>query len=259
MVIKTILVALSLEHDCTIVAQRAVQLANQHGAQLVGVHVIPALDIFEPAIPSSVDATDLERIVRDQSASKLKSMLEKAETPAIITVETGVPHIAIDALAASYAADLVIIGAGVSHGVREKIFGSTADRVVRSASCPILVVRNAAHSAYKRIVVGVDFSQAATAAAEFSFHLAPSAARELLHAVSIPLEFKQAMLEAGTPKNQVENYRRAIIDRVEQRISGAFGEHESAFEGFSVVESPPATALLRASQDPATDLLTLGT
>ncbi len=257
MTIKTILVALSLEEDCAIVASRAVQLADQHDAQLVGVHVIPSFDVFKLAPPLSVDLADLERLVRDTAADKLSSMLEKARIPAIVAVETGAPHKAIGTLAASHDVDLIVIGAGNAQGVRENVFGSTADRIVSTSSRPILVARDAAHIAYKQIVVGTDFSEASIAAAEFALRLAPSAARKLLHAVAIPPEFKQAMFSAGTARNDVELYRQAIIDRAEKQIVEVFGGEGSV--PYSVVAGPPAAVLLRASQEPETDLLALGT
>ncbi|MFA7680815.1 MAG: universal stress protein [Pigmentiphaga sp.] len=52
MPIKTIVVALALDDDSKRVAGRAVQLANQHQAQLVGVHVLENLPFLNQAGPT---------------------------------------------------------------------------------------------------------------------------------------------------------------------------------------------------------------
>ena len=41
--------------------------------------------------------------------------------------------------------DLVVMGTHGDTGLTRVVLGSTADRVVREASCPVMVVRQAAH------------------------------------------------------------------------------------------------------------------
>lgn len=84
-----------------------------------------------------------------------------------IVVSAGKPCQIIDEIAEREAADLVVIGPGKARNIREKVFGSTADRTVRSSPRPVLVVRSpAASDPYRRLVVAADFSTASQAAAE---------------------------------------------------------------------------------------------
>jgi nucleotide-binding universal stress UspA family protein len=49
-------------------------------------------------------------------------------------------------LATDLAADLVLVGTHDRHGVRRLMLGSVAERVVRKAPCPVLVVREKDHA-----------------------------------------------------------------------------------------------------------------
>jgi nucleotide-binding universal stress UspA family protein len=65
-------------------------------------------------------------------------------------VETGKPWRTILAMAQEMYADLIVVGAHVHGGFGRLLLGSTADQVVRHAFCPVLVVRETAHSARAR-------------------------------------------------------------------------------------------------------------
>lgn len=260
MAIRTIMVALAFEEDGQRIADRAVQLANDHDAQLIGVHVLENLQFLEAGFPSSVDMDALVTLVRDESHQRLRDWLNASTTPAATKVETGKPYAAIEALAASHSADLIVMGPGVARTLREKVFGSTADRVVRCAPCSVLVVRNNAVAPYRHIAVGVDFSDHAKAAAMWASRLAPEV-RELIHAVEIPLAFKQAMLKAGATQQEIERYRRARAKAARQRLLDVFGDDGRLPTSTQVriVQGDPAVVLLHASRREGTDLVALGT
>lgn len=261
MPIKTILVALSLEEDSKHVADRAIQLANQHKAQLVGVHVIESLPLFDSDLPSSIDTATLASMIENQSLSQLQLLLDTAEKPGITHVEAGKPHAIIERLAASHHADLIVIGPGVPKSLREKVFGSTADRVVRCSPCPVLIVRKEAGPPYKHIAIGVDFSDHAQAAALWASRLSPTASREFIHAFDIPLPFEQAMLKAGTSRMEIERYRDTKAKTARQQILKIFGENGRVPTAarIRIIQGNAPAALIRASHRKTVDLLALGT
>ncbi len=261
MPIKTIVVALALEDDNRQVAERAIQLANQHQAQLIGVHVIDSLPEQDIPLPSAIDANALTNTVREQSGEQLRTLLAAADKPAIIQVETGKPHELIQHIAQKCDADLLIIGPGAAVGMREKLFGSTADRLVRSAPCPVLVVRNEVSDPYARIAVGVDFTAYAYAAARWAERLAPDATRQLIHAFKVPHSFEQAMLKSGTSSVDMELYRQARVKAAQKQIRSAFVEQEELPKStqLHVVYGDAGLTLIKISQQKPTDLVALGT
>lgn len=80
------------------------------------------------------------------------------------------------------AADLVVVGGGGREGIGAVMLGSTAERVVRSSSAPVLVVRQEPAADYAHVLVPVDFSEDARAALELARDLAPNATLHLVHA-----------------------------------------------------------------------------
>lgn len=98
-------------------------------------------------------------------------------------VEEGIATDHILSLAEAEAVSLIVMGA---HGLREVgrlIVGSVAERVLRKARCPVLVVRKPAHDfvsperdgdpvILKRIVLGMDFSQHAHHSLKFALSFA---------------------------------------------------------------------------------------
>lgn len=261
MAIKTILVALALDEESGPVANRALRLAEERGAQLVALHVLEELPFQRPELPSSLDPEALEASLSEKSAEALGSLLEPARTRALMKVATGKPYTEILALAAGHEADLIVIGPGRAETLRERLFGSTADRVVRCAPCPVLVVRNRESDPYRHIAIGMDFSEAAAAAARTASLLAPSALHEFIHAIEIPLPFKQALLKAGAGRQQIEQYRRAKASAARQQMMEVFernGQLPSSRK-IRILQGDPARILLEATQPGRADLVALGT
>ena len=261
MPIKTIVVALAATDDDQRIAERAVQLADQHQAQLIGVHVLDSLPPQDDGLPSTTDTAALANVMREQSEVQLRQLLVHAHRPASIQLETGKPHEAIEQIAARCHADLLIIGPGVARNLRENVFGSTADRLVRQAPCPVLVVRREVAGPYARVAVGLDPSRHAQQALHHAAQLSPGAALELIHAVQIPQPFIQAMLRAGTPKAEIERYRRARARTARQQIMEIFNERGPLPDNsrLKIIHGDPGLSLLRISRMKSIDLVAIGT
>lgn len=261
MPIKTILVALALDDDSEHVARRAVQLAHQHRATLIGVHVIESPALHDADMPLSINAVTLATMIEAQSTHELQSLLALQNGSAILHVEPGKAHKVIESVASAHSADLIIIGPGVAKGLQERLFGSTADNVIRYASCPVLVVRRDVSAPYRSIAVGVDFSEHAKAAARWASSLSPAATRELIHASEIPLQFEQAMLKAGTSQAEIDNYRNARAETAQKKIIQMYGDKGQLPKAtrVSIIRGEPATTLINASRRKTTDLVALGT
>ncbi len=262
MAITTIVAALALETDNDPVAGRALQLARLHNAKLVFVHVVEDVLSFDVGLPAPVEAAVLWRLVEHEATERVKKLVEHSglkQAPEII-VATGSPFEIINVMAARHNADLVIIGQGKRRNIREKVFGSTADRVVRLARVPVLVVKSAETKAYENLSVSVDFSDASKAALKAAADIAPNAAVTMIHVVEIPLAFEQAMLLSGTGQMEIKLYRQAKVESARKELKESFAE-----AGFSVVDEKlqimgghPSDTLSRHARSGRTDLIALG-
>jgi universal stress protein A len=59
--------------------------------------------------------------------------------------EMGTPHTEINRVAREAGFDLIVIGTHGRTGLKHVLLGSVAERVVRTAPCPVLTVRSADH------------------------------------------------------------------------------------------------------------------
>jgi nucleotide-binding universal stress UspA family protein len=78
----------------------------------------------------------------------------------------GAPHQVLASVAREAAADLIIVGALDDHGSGRQLLGSTADRLIRSAHCPILILRNGMILPPLRVLAPVDFSSTSARAVD---------------------------------------------------------------------------------------------
>src|SRR5690625_877421 len=149
MQLKTILVGLTLDEDSEKIVSRALQLAAQHNATLIGVHVIEDSALQDSGVLPSGNVSTLTRLIEDESKRKLESLFTSQAENVVLHIESGKAYKVIEKVAALHDVDVIVIGPGAASGLRERLFGSTADYLVRYASCPVLVVRRNARIPYQ--------------------------------------------------------------------------------------------------------------
>ncbi len=100
------------------------------------------------------------------------------------SVVMGDPYQEIAARAHELTADLVVLGRHGHRAFADAMIGSTAERVVRTCTTPVLVVNQASTRPYRRALVAVDLSHSARAAFEAALRLLDAHAPEVrvLHA-----------------------------------------------------------------------------
>jgi len=259
--VNTIVTALDLESGSDAVLARAIQLATAHAARLLVLHVIEAEPLQQVAALLGRSETDLEEDLERQAISAIEALLIEGQRTrrTDIQVEFGAPHEVITRIAGERHADVIVIGKGKGQSLREKVLGSTADRVIRTAIAPVLVIRKASAKPYQQVVVGVDFSPQSAAAVEAARKLTPGAALQLVHVDDIPFSFEQAMLRAGTPQIEKQRYRSARTERAGHEMSAFVRDVVGAGRvDTRVVDGEPGPALVRLSKGRKVDLVALG-
>src|SRR5690606_25816419 len=83
-----------------------------------------------------------EDYARQQGEEALKSI---GYSPSRFILRQGSPFFEILAAAKEESADLIVIGTHGRGAIAHILMGSVAERVVRKASCPVLVVREGEH------------------------------------------------------------------------------------------------------------------
>ena len=142
--IHSILVPIDFSVHSKNALKYAVSMAEQFRAKLHLVYVV------EPTIyPADlgfgqVVLPGVEDELRAKGAAELQALIDKeigGRVEATSTVRTGNPHHEILGEAEERKVDLIIVATHGHSGVEHMLFGSTAERVVRHAHCPVLTVR----------------------------------------------------------------------------------------------------------------------
>ncbi|MES2938331.1 MAG: universal stress protein [Pseudomonadota bacterium] len=118
-------------------------------------------------------------------------------------------------------ASLVVLGAQRSNVLRDWMFGTPAERLIRLCGCPVLVVKKPATSGYRRVLVPVDFGPAAAPAVRAAATLTRCTRIEVFH--SLDTRNEVTMRAAEVPEAAVRQYRQRSADRARARIEELIG------------------------------------
>jgi nucleotide-binding universal stress UspA family protein len=144
MKIKTVLVTTDLSDLSKKAFPHARDLAEKYEARIVVAFVeeyrLPPLVLEYPA----VGFEEIARQQREQANERLRELAEEQLGPGMATdlrVVDGIAHVGIVQLAREIEADLIVMATHGRGFFSHAILGSTTERVVRRAPCPVLVVR----------------------------------------------------------------------------------------------------------------------
>jgi universal stress protein A len=144
--IKDILVPIDFS-ECSKKALRyAIPLAKAQGAKLTLLNVVPSHSAMGQT--AGVDFTAITSPLRAAAQKRLAALAAdevRGEVLAKSFVRAGLPSAEVLAEARSLPTDLIVISTHGHTGVTHLILGSVAEHVVRSAPCPVLVVREKEH------------------------------------------------------------------------------------------------------------------
>lgn len=155
MTLKHIAVATDLGEHSLPALDAALDLAEVHGARVSLVHIIeptptpPGLEAFAlegMPIDWVERVTDARRSVADQ---KLNAMCaEKRRAPSVIVpvLLTGLLPDTLNEFLVRDQADLLVVASHGRRGVAHFFLGSVAERLMRTAPCPVLVIKPSAPS-----------------------------------------------------------------------------------------------------------------
>ena len=127
--------------------QEAIRFAVDQKAELAIIHVIDivVVDGGEASVEIYIDSMrDLARdtLEHARKAAQAAGIEPLVQSPEIVTTAYHVAG-AIAKAAQDWKADLLVVGTHGRRGVDRLLLGSVAERIVRMAPCPLLMVRGA--------------------------------------------------------------------------------------------------------------------
>jgi universal stress protein E len=252
--IRTIVAGVSqpAENDPTLVA--AAELARWTGARL---HLVQAFTIPPVFSPPELGYIPAEWAL--QYAERIRARLENAAhtlpggESAVCHAVSGPPAPAILEVAEKEGADLVVVGAAGAGRLGGSFLGTTAQRVLRGAAVPVLVVRRPLHRPLERVLLTTDLSEMSAAVHEEGLATAtavfgePRGIRSLL-VLSFPL------IPTPLPREVLDM---AALESMETFLAAR--RRRSATVEPVVREGAPAQEIAAEAQDWKADLLVVGT
>ncbi|MFT5324986.1 MAG: nucleotide-binding universal stress UspA family protein [Planctomycetaceae bacterium] len=137
---KTILVPVDFSDPSVEAIRTALELVNDPAS----VHVLHVLDEIEHTAPAVLFGEFDEPARKQRAGEFLSEFLKRHELTGLTElVQVGNPGIVISDYAKQSGAELVVMPSHGHHGLRRILLGSVAERVLRHAECPVLVLRRA--------------------------------------------------------------------------------------------------------------------
>ena len=122
--------------------QHAIALAKHSGAELILLRVLVPLSRSH-----NLPEASLQRVEESTAASAAEYMeriaagISEQDIPVHVVTTEGRPHLEITRYVDDNQVDLIVMSTRGQSGISRWLMGSVADRVVRGASVPVLLVR----------------------------------------------------------------------------------------------------------------------
>jgi len=182
-------------------------------------------------------------------------------------IATGIPSEEVLAAARAEGTDLIVVGTVGKTGVEHILLGSTAERIIRTAPCPVLAIRTERSRTEQsggkqppvelgRLLVPVDFSDCSLDALEYAVIVAQRAKASLtllhvLEPVSYGLDF------TFPHPDKRERMREAITSRLDGLVSTLASAQVTA--DYLLRGGLPNDSILEAARTGSVDLIVMGT
>ena len=223
----------------------AAALAQKTGARIIAAHALKP--------PSSIFSKPEKELKEweDQHLLRLKSFLKGPQVQDVecqARLASGSPQRALGKLARDEKADLILV-AKRSRSTLEKFFvGSSTERIVVDAPCPVLVAPelDAYTTKWNPVLCPIDFSRSSNYALEWAIRLCKEydGSLNVLHVTALP--------EAGQG-------RAAALAKAEQRVAESLSLFDAPPETRSLIlEGKPSQQILDNAEEMNCDLVVMG-
>jgi nucleotide-binding universal stress UspA family protein len=242
-------------------AERAALLSKATGARLELLHVanLSPLQRLHKMVGQGGD--QLERIVVESGRKRLGELAETLSkrygVAAAGRVFTGPVISAISREADADSPGLIVCGATGESTVRRVLIGSTAERLLSKAGCPVLVVKQMPRDDYRRLLVAVDFSSSSLRAIAHARTIAPRADVVVLHAFEVP--FEGQMRYASVTDAAIDHYRQIEQQQAQQALAELSRDAGLGQDvPLRAVHGHPVLRIVEQEQEQDCDLIVVG-
>jgi nucleotide-binding universal stress UspA family protein len=141
--IHLILVAIDLSDISATVMDYACSLATAWNARLLVVHVVHDLSYFTGIYTTDIPLPELQHRMEVEARERLEALCQTTlgdQVPYDTLVVTGRPVAEINRLVREHGVHCIVIGAHSIDKPEHQLFGSTVQRLLQQAICPLFMI-----------------------------------------------------------------------------------------------------------------------
>jgi len=241
---------------------RAFRVAAETGARLELSHVVEGGPLEGMRRLLGLEAARVEEHILGKARENLYALVQELGQPhglgAGIHLVTGNVLSTLLEQAEELDADLLVVGAKGEGYLGRLLLGTTAERLLRRTSKPVLMVRQIPHEAYRRVLVPVDFSPWSAPAIRLARAVAPEAELVVLHAFEAPFESKLEFASVG--EEAINRYRAATRQEAQAELDRLVAETglDSRRLCARAIHGPTSRVILTQEQEQDCDLIVMG-
>lgn len=249
--INNILLATDFSPESQNALQCAVSLAKRYGSTIFLTHVLSTEDsmVAGEAWPA---LTHVRRHNAEKGMANLESTEDLKFLPHEVILRSGDTWEAISRVVSDKNVDLIVMGTQGYGGVKKLFLGSTAERVTRHATCPVLTVgprvRSVSANRFGHVFYASDFSTGSMRALTYALSLAEDdrAKLTLLHVIE----------SEPTSESELLEWRRQDREKLSQMIPP---DADLAYEPEIEVEMGiPEVEIVRLADTRQAELIVMG-
>ncbi|MGM0718299.1 MAG: universal stress protein [Halobacteriota archaeon] len=260
--INSVLVPTDGSEGAQVGARRGIDLAATIGADLHVLSVIDSREI-EPDLISN-DQTEREQLLEEEAERAVDSIARLAHTHLsgriTTAVKSGIPFQTINDYADTHDIDLIVMGTRGRTGFERVLLGSVAERTLRTANVPIVMVSPDADiveigdQLYENVLLPTDGSEGAELAIEWGTTIAEVYDATVHTLYSVDTSRFGGVEGMAEIHDALEQTGREALETVQERARAA----DISVTG-NIASGPAARTILAYSEEHDIDLIVMGT
>lgn len=216
----------------------AVAIAKWYDARLTVMYAysVPLATLASAPLlsPAPMEVAALLPADRELVRHQLLEFLPRAAAGLPVECRVVEGDVASEILAAAGTADLLVVGTHGRSGFERLVLGSVAERLLRQAPCPLLIVPRASPDAtdtvpqlFHHIVAAIDFSPSSAHAAAFAISLAEEADAHLtlVHALDLPPAVETWIVESEAGTARLREWQQGASARLHDLVPADAGTY----------------------------------
>lgn len=255
--LENILIGTSLTDESDRIVKTALELARASGAKAHVVHAFTPPSAFggfpaEYRVGESEWMDAEKEVLRERIEQQIRRLAPEGFDRVHGYLEEGPPHRVLARMAQELKPGLIVVGAVEERNRLLRPLGSTADRVVRQAVCPVLMIRPESTFPPARVLAPVDLSETSAGTLRCALELLEQAG---IHAPALEALFVLSPAEASIhfSPEQISYLAREELKRFADREIPAVHLERQVRSGL------PWEQILKEAKDIRADLMVLGT